>query len=564
MKKTIALLSLAAACLTGTAIAQTNNFLQGKIKRVLLISVDGMHAVDFLNCSRGMSAIDNGQPFCPALAALGKNGFNYVAASTSKTSDSFPGLTAIITGGSPAYTGVYYDVAYSRNYDAPARTTGNGLAAGPCTPFATPTGTTTEYEEGIDIDKTKLNGGAPGASLTDGGIASIDSKKLVRDPNNGCNPVWPWNFVRANSIFSVIHQAGGFTAWSDKHPAYSSVSSGIGPIALDDFYAPEINSNVVALPRVVTPLGTSCNPIRDPGSDLTAWTNSFQNIQCYDTLKVNAVLNWIDGKDHLGKQQTKVPTIFGMNFQALSVGQKLIEASNSTTGGYLDAAGTPGAALLSEFQFVDASIAQFVAELKAQNLLDSTLIVITAKHGQSPIDPSRYVSQLISGTSPVTLLSNAGYIPFSESTNNPTGIGPTEDDVSLVWLTNSSDTLSAVSILEANADATGIALGQIYYGPSLTLNYNDPTRDPRTPDIIVTPNVGVTYSGSKAKLAEHGGFSHDDTNVVLLLSNPSYQAKTIRAAVGTVQVAPTILQTLGLNPSSLSAVVAEGTAVLPK
>ncbi len=564
MKKTIALLSLAAACLTGTAIAQTNNFLQGKIKRVLLISVDGMHAVDFLNCSKGMSTIDNGRPFCPALAALGRTGVNYVAASTSKTSDSFPGLTAIITGGSPAYTGVYYDVAYSRNYDAPAKTTGNGLAAGPCTPFATPTGTTTEYEEGIDIDKTKLNGGAPGASLTDGGIASIDSRKLVRDPNNGCNPVWPWNFVRANSIFSVIHQAGGFTAWSDKHPAYSSVASGIGPIALDDFYAPEINSNVVALPKVVTPLGASCNPIRDPGSDLTAWTNSFQNIQCYDTLKVNAVLNWIDGKNHLGNKETRVPTIFGMNFQAVSVGQKLIEASNSTTGGYLDATGTPGAALLSEFQFVDASIAQFVSELKAQGLYDSTLIVITAKHGQSPIDPSRYVSQLISGTSPVTLLSNAGFIPFSESTNNPTGIGPTEDDVSLVWLTNSSDTLSAVSILESNADATGIALGQIYYGPSLTLNYNDPTRDPRTPDIIVTPNVGVTYSGSKAKLSEHGGFSHDDTNVVLLLSNPSYQAKTIRASVGTVQVAPTILETLGLKPTSLSAVVAEGTAVLPK
>jgi hypothetical protein len=565
MKKTIALLSLAAVCLIGTAIAQTNNnFLKGNIKRVLLISVDGMHAVDFENCARGISTINNGQPFCPALAALGKTGVNYVAASTSKTSDSFPGLTAIITGGSPAYTGVYYDVAYSRNYDAPAKTTGNGLGAGPCTPFAAPTGTTTEYEEGIDIDKTKLNGGAPGASLTDGGIASIDPKKLVRDPNNGCNPVWPWDFVRANSIFSVIHGAGGFTAWSDKHPAYSSVASGAGPIALDDFYAPEINSNVVALPHVVTPLGASCDPIRDPGSDLTAWTNSFQNIQCYDTLKVNAVLNWINGKSHLGAKQTQVPTIFGMNFQALSVGQKLIEASNSTTGGYLDAAGTPGAALLSEFQFVDAAIAEFVGELKEQNLFDSTLIVITAKHGQSPIDPSRYVSQLINGTSPVTLLSNAGYIPFSESTNNPTGIGPTEDDVSLVWLSNSADTLPAVQILEANATAAGIELGQIYYGPSLTLNYNNPLFDPRTPDIIVTPNVGVTYSGSTAKLAEHGGFAHDDTNVVLLLSNPSYAAKTIRASVGTVQVAPTILQSLGLSPTSLSAVVSEGTAVLPK
>ncbi len=567
MKKTLALLSLAAACSVGTAIAQGNdshqNFHHGKIKRVLLISVDGMHAVDFDNCANGISTINNGAPYCPAIAALGKTAINYVAASTSKPSDSFPGLTAIITGGSPALTGVYYDVAYSRNYDAPAKTTGNGLAAGPCTPYAAPTGTTTEYEEGIDLDKTKLNGGAPGASLTDGGLASIDPKKLVRDPNNGCNPVFPWDFVRTNSIFSVIHAAGGYTAWSDKHPAYSSVASGLGPIALDDFYAPEINSDVIALPGVTTPTGISCATIRDPGSDLTAWTNSFQNIQCYDTLKVDAILNEIDGKNHLGTKTTQVPTIFGMNFQALSVGQKLIEASDSTTGGYLDAAGTPTAALLGEFQFVDASIAAFVKELKAQGLYDSTLIVITAKHGQSPIDPSRYVSQLINGTSPVTLLSNAGYIPYSESTNNPTGIGPTEDDVSLVWLKSSSDTLASVSILEANASASGIALGQIYYGPALAINYNDPTEDPRTPDIIVTPNVGVTYSGSTAKLAEHGGFAHDDTNVVMLLSNPAFEARTVRAGVGTAQVAPTILRALGIDPAELNAVRVEGTAVLP-
>src|ERR1700723_677964 len=563
MKKTLALLSLVAICSMGTAIAQNNNFLQGHIKRVVLISVDGMHAVDFLNCANGISTINNGQPFCPALAALGKTGINYVAASTSKTSDSFPGLTAIITGGSPAYTGVYYDVAYSRNYDAPAKTTGNGLGAGPCTPFAAPTGTTSEYEEGIDIDQTKLNGGAPGASLTDGGIASIDSKRLIRDPNNGCNPVWPWDFVRANTIFSVIHQAAGYTAWSDKHPAYSAAAAGLEPIALHDFYGPEINSNVVALPHVTTPTGVSCESIRDPGSDLTAWTNSFENIQCYDTLKVNAILNEIDGKNHLGTKQTQVPTIFGMNFQALSVGQKLIEKSNATTGGYLDAAATPTAALLSEFQFVDASIGAFVNELKAQGLYDSTLIVITAKHGQSPIDPTRYVSQLINGTSPATLLSNAGYIPNSESTNNPTGIGPTEDDVSLVWLSNSSDTSAAVQILEANASPAGIELGQIYYGPSLALNYNDPTKDPRTPDIIVTPNVGVTYSGSTSKLSEHGGFAHDDTNVILLLSNPSFQPKSVRNSVGTVQVAPTILKALGINPNNLDAVRAEGTPVLP-
>ena len=200
MKKTLAVLSLAVACSVGIAIAQNNDHPQGHnnqrngIRRVLLISVDGMHAVDFLNCANGISTVNNGAPYCPALAALGKTGVNYVAASTSKPSDSFPGLTAIVTGGSPALTGVYYDVAYSRNYDAPAKTTGNGVAAGPCTPNTPPTGTTTEYEEGIDIDQTKVNGGAPGASLTDGGIASIDPKRLARDPANGCNPVYAVGF----------------------------------------------------------------------------------------------------------------------------------------------------------------------------------------------------------------------------------------------------------------------------------------------------------------------------------------------------------------------------------
>ncbi len=563
MKKVIALLSLAAACSAVSALAQDNDRDHDHIKHVLLISVDGMHAVDFKNCANGIPTANNGEPYCPAMAALSKRGVNYVSASTSKPSDSFPGLTAIVTGGSPALTGVYYDVAYARNLDAPTKTTGNHVAAGPCTPHTTPTGTTTEYEEGIDIDQTKLNGGAPGASLTDGGINSIDWKRLPRDPNNGCNPVYPWNFVRANSIFSVIHKAGGYAAWSDKHPAYSSVASGLGPIALDDFYAPEINSNVVALPNVKTPTGISCSTVLDPGSDITAWTNSFQNIQCYDTLKVDAILNEIDGKDHLGRRHTQVPTIFGMNFQAVSVGQKLIEKSNGVTGGYLDAAGTPTAALLSEFKFVDASIAAFVDELKEKGLYDSTLIVITAKHGQSPVDSSRYVSQLKIGTSPVTLLSNAGFIPFSESTNNPNGIGPTEDDVSLIWLKSSADTEASVKILEENASPTGIALGQIYNGPSLSLNFNDPTVDPRTPDIIVTPNVGITYSGSSAKLSEHGGFSHDDTNVILLLSNPSFSSKTVNAAVGTAQVAPTILKALDINPAELLAVRVEGTGILP-
>ena len=89
-----------------------------------------MHPVDFLNCANAISTT-NHQPYCPNSAALGQTGINYVAASFSKPSDSFPGLTAIVTGGSPALTGVYYDVAYSSNYNPPAKTTGIGLGKRP-------------------------------------------------------------------------------------------------------------------------------------------------------------------------------------------------------------------------------------------------------------------------------------------------------------------------------------------------------------------------------------------------------------------------------------------------
>ncbi len=531
------------------------------IKRVLLVSVDGMHALDLVNCVTGISGVNNGAAYCPNIAALGKNGINYLQASASKPSDSFPGLMALVSGGSPKTVGAFYDVAYDRVLAPPAVTTGNGLQAGTCT-VGVPNGTTTEYEEGIDKDQTQLNGGA---MIGDGGINSIDSQRLIRDPNNNCAPVYPWNFVRTNTIFGVIHNAGMYTAWSDKHPAYSAVAGPGSGNTLDDYYSPEINSTVVGLPGVRLPSGQSCATILDP-TQTGSWTDSFQNIQCYDTLKVNAVLNEIDGKNHQGSAKTQVPAIFGMNFQAVSVGEKLIEA-NVGTGGYLDAYGTPTSFLLSEMQFVDASIGTWVAELKKQNLLNSTLIIITAKHGQSPIDPNLYSPHPgpngTNGTTPATLL--ASLLPVSESpTGN--GIGPTEDDVSLLWLANASNTSAAATTLEQNAAAIG--LGEIYAGPSLSTMFNlpglPPSGDPRTPDIIVTPNVGVTYTGSSKKLAEHGGFSHDDTNVVMLLSNPSFSNKTVTVQVETTQVAPSILKALGLNPISLQAVDIEGTPELPQ
>jgi hypothetical protein len=542
------------------------------IRHVLLISIDGMHAVDFLNCSQGIHDANGGAPYCPNLVDLASTGVNYRNANTSKPSDSFPGLTAIVSGGSPKSFGVYYDVAYDRVLAPPQTTTGNGVAGGTCTPDK-PNGTTTEYEEGIDRDQSLLNGGAPGAGPTDGSIASIDPTRLVRDPYHNCTPVYPWNFVRTNTIFGVIHDNGGYTAWADKHPAYSSVSGPGNGGNLDDFYGPEINSDVTlaanqkAVATLTTPLGESCASL-DLANGVSAWTDSFLDVRCYDTLKVNAILNEIAGRNHLGTKKTRVPKIFGMNFQAVSVGQKLIE--NGVKGGYLDGEATPSGDLLSEIKFVDQSIGEMITALKEHGLYESTLVIITAKHGQSPIDPNRFFPipghSGTNGTSPVNLIANnlPGYIPLSESPLNPTGIGPTEDDISLIWLTPGSDVSKAVDLLESHG--TEIGLGQIFFGRSLESMLDRPgipPGDSRTPDIIVSPNAGVIYTGSQKKQEEHGGFAHDDTNVMLLLSNPAFEPKTVTAEVQTAQVAPTVLKALGLNPYSLEAVAKEGTAVLP-
>lgn len=570
MRRMTPLVASLAVCLASSAVAQDsdNDWNQSEVKHVLLVSIDGMHAVDFLNCANGIAGANGGKPYCPNLASLATTGVNYVGASTSKPSDSFPGLMTIVSGATPRLMGVYYDVAYDRSLDGPAVETGNNNGPGNCTANMPPTGFTTEYEEGIDRNQQLLNGGAPKAALTDGGIASLDPTKMDRDPAKGCAPVYPWQFVRTNTIFGVIHKAGGYTAWSDKHPAYASVAGQDGPSVLDDFYGPEINSNVVNLPHVTTPDGLDCETVPDTGADLTAWTNSFKNIKCYDTLKVNAILSEIEGWNHLHTAKTKTPTIYGMNFQAVSVGQKLIEGT--LKGGYLDAAGTPTSTLLSEIEFVDDAIGEMVSRIKDRGQYESTLIIITAKHGQSPIDPNLYDAvpgKTSNGSSPATLIStNLGTIPMSEDPNNGNGIGSTEDDVSLIWLKDPSDTLPAVQLLEQPANRVAAGIGQIFYGPSVALNYDVaglPPNDPRTPDIIVTPNVGVTYTGSNSKQMEHGGFAHDDTNVMLLLSNPAFRPHTVYTSVGTIQVAPTILQALGLHPWALDGVQKEGTAILP-
>jgi DNA polymerase III psi subunit len=444
-----------------------------------------------------------------------------------------------VTGGLPRTTGAFYDVSYNRALSPPAKTTPYGIVggAGLCPNVI---GTQVGYDEEIDKDLTMLSAGG-----------GINPDYLPRDPDNGCAPVYPHSYLRVNTIFEVVKAGGGYTAWSDKHQSYE-LTKGPSGKGVDDFFAPEINSPAVPIPSV-----PGCDPLADTTS-LADWTSSFQNIKCYDTYKVQAILNEIDGKTHDGKPAASVPNVFGMNFQAVSIGQKLNEKSIGVTGGYKDALGTPTDALMGEITFVDASIGKMVEELQDQGLYDSTLIIITAKHGQSPIDPNRLLRIPADNSAlepPSQLLSPAGVKPGFAVAQ------ALEDDVSLIWLSDQSQTTTDALLLSANLGLTGG--GEVLAGKNLNLIFNSPLVDPATPDIIVTPNIGVVYTGGTKKTAEHGGFAQDDRNVMLLVANPHFKASTFTDQVETRQVAPTILKALGLDPNQLKAVKIEKTEKLP-
>jgi hypothetical protein len=508
---------LALCALAGLAITSSYAATPSKIKHVLLISVDGLHSIDITNY---IAANPNS-----TLAALSNRSIRYDNAYIPSISDSFPGLAALITGGSPVTTGIWYDVTYNRKLAPPALTTPYGIVGGPglCPSVV---GTQIGFDEEIDVDYTKLNGGG-----------GIDPRYLPRDPAHGCVPVYPHNYLRVNTIFEVAREAGLHTAWTDKHPSYEWTNGPSGK-GVADLYTPEINSIPVGLPGIA-----GCNPLPDQANatPTNAWTDSLQNIQCYDTLKVNATINEINGKTHDGSHSAPVPAIFGFNYQVVSVGEKLAGA------GYTDPWGTPSTGLKSELDFVDSSLNRILTALNAAGLTDSTVVVLTAKHGQSPVDQTKL--NKINANNPANVVGSSYAFDIS-------------DDGSLIWLKNPSDIDSVLPNL-ASDGASQLGAQEIFAGDTLKTRWDDPNVDERTPDIIVKVNTGVIFTGG-SKIAEHGGLNEDDIHVGLMISAASItKPVVVKANVSTAQVAPSILWMLGLDPAKLQAVQREGTTVLP-
>jgi hypothetical protein len=548
MKQALILAKLAVAgAVAGLGLCALADEGEREVKHVLVISVDGMHAVD---AERFIATHPES-----ALAELAQHGVRYTTAATSRPSDSFPGVLSIVTGGSSASADVFYDVSWSRTQWPP------GPAA--CTGTQ---GQQTTYDETIDL-LTVVNGFAIDQN-------KIDPTLLPWGMKNGtCQHIYPHDFVKVNTMFDVVKQAGGRTAWADKHAAYDLVTGPMGT-AVDDLYTPEVTN-----PETLN--DASGNPIPGPyDGDYgivggVATRDATVSVNCTldnDRRKFKALINEINGYDHTGTgPQVGTPTVFGTDLQAISVGQKVSHNNtdgscnapdpaglNGKPGGYLDGSGSPTPVLEYALEQTDLQLGMVLAALKARHIYDSTLIVISAKHGQTPIDPlqARKIGHLQS-------LVSAYASPSDSVAQAIVNAGENEDDIALIWLQDQSVAAAAAQWLRDHNAAAGLHIQQVLSGDLLKLRFRDPATDDQTPDIIVVPELGVIYTGSTAKNAEHGGFSNDDTNVALLVSQPGMTEKVIKGAVLTTQIAPTVLKALGLNPAELKAVQIEHTEVLP-
>ena len=433
----------------------------GQIRYVLLISVDGLHALDVANY---VSANPKS-----ALAELSEHGITYSSANTPTNSDSFPGLLALITGGSQISHGLFYDVSYDRTIFAPTDPTCSN-PAGP--------GNMMVFDESIDA---YVNGISQN---------KIDPMKLPNHIVNGkCVRMFPHDAMRSNTIFEVVKSEHGRTAWADKHPAYD-IANGPSGKGVDDLYTPEL-TNAGGFDNTVSVVCTAQN----------------------DNLKVQGVLNEIRGFTHDGKTQVGVPNVFGMNFQAVSVGQKL-ESDNKVSapslkcptdtvlagkpGGYTDGLGTPTEVLSYGLQKTDEALGKMIAALKTQGIYESTLFIVTAKHGQSPINPVKtnkpgHFADLVfalDNSNPIGIvINNAG----NNCNSGPCGF-VNDDDIALVWLPAGQQGLATAAADYFNTHAKELFIDEVMSGSELTLKFKDPLSDSRTPDLIIRPNYGTIYT----------------------------------------------------------------------
>jgi arylsulfatase A-like enzyme len=399
--------------------------------RVLLLSIDGLHAIDLANYVAA-------HPHS-AFAELTSRGVTYTNART-PVSDPLAGLAAPVTGGTPISTGIISLHGYGT------------------------------YPGGRD------------------------------DPHLG---------LRVNTIFEVVHEKIGPTAWAGESVQTDELLSGPSHKGVDE----------------LCPLDVSAHS---------------------DEVRVSQLLHLIDSRGCSGDHDAKVPALFGMSFTAVAAAQQSF--------GYTDALATPSAGLARAFDATDAAIARLVAELKAQHLYETTWTAIISPFGQSPMDARQHRTVPVSRVEAVVNAASPHAIAHI-----------TEGGSVMLWLNDHATAAAIAKALSGHARELGIQ--SIRSGNDLALTLNLPAKDPRMPDIILNPQPGLRWTGGEeaasTAIAGYGGTLEEDTHVALLVSGAQLTGRSDPTLVPTTQLAPLLLRALGMEKFDLDALHREHTPALP-
>ena len=200
----------------------------------------------------------------------------------------------------------------------------------------------------------------PGAimNLTPHPQSGLNPATYPVDPKT-CQPIMPWDYLKVNSIFQVIQNAGMRTAWSDKHAIYTSFNG--------HWFGWQQHRRLLrpgdrlaggrAKRRAVPDRYATGRTTTPPPSSTTA-------------TRCRRSSTRLNGYDHSGQNKVGVPAILGMNFQTVSVAEKVDSPSTLTKNpdgtytegpvelaGYYPGTTTPRPLLASALDYVNAQLA---------------------------------------------------------------------------------------------------------------------------------------------------------------------------------------------------------------
>jgi hypothetical protein len=418
--------------------------------RVLVIQVESLHAADLAR----WVAEHPGSAF----SELAARGVTFTNAHV-PVSNPAAGLLAIATGGTPISTGI----------------------------------------SGVDGYDRELSPAGSGCKTKGTTLLLANGAGLPLDPARGCVAVTIHELVRVNTMFEVVHEKIGPTAWVGESAAMAELLRGPSGAGLDE----------------------ACTVASDDE-------------------RVGVVVGWIEGKNCRGGNETSVPAMFGVSLSAVAKAQ-------ATRGmGYSDAMGTPSAGLLKALDGVDGDLRRMMEALKANGLYQSTWILIAGGYGLAPMDSRQ--RRVVSLT---TVAKVAGLV-----THISGGGG------AMIWLKDSAKTEVVAKTLSDQADALGIEAVVYGPELALAWNtpMKDP-RAPDI--LLRAKSGVLWLKDGDMAMAAHGGSGDEDTHVALMVSGSQLTGRYDPTPVPTTQAAPLLLRALGMEKFDLKALHLEHSPALP-